>query len=384
MVLAAMEGRHQNIISYREDASKLVIDDCQYWIDELAQNGLTDRKDWEQLKGIIRHKPTHTTIRALPCIPRVIRGRKGDVFIDEAAWIPQPMLTQILTAARPLATWGGKMTLISSPFSPGTFTDLCSSPDWSLHTVTIHDAVADGLHRVICQESGQAEPTEADTEEWIQGLLRDAGVFAPQEYLCEDFKVGSSSWVSPATILEPIPIVHPTSPEGYQYRLYDQPHSIGVDVGVSESPTVISCFGAAGLVQILEVRGWNIPQIETLIKSLVTDQTQAIAVDSNGIGRGLADSLADSLDITHHVPNNAQWFSSVVTRFLSEVWSGTVAISSDPIVLSDLAGTTMDSGRIKLTATTAGGNHRHCDSVPSMAMAYQFKPTDTDLHGVWF
>lgn len=157
-----------------------------------------------------------------------------------------------------------------------------------------------------------------------------------------------------------------------------------MEVGVSESPTVISFFGAAGLVQILEVRGWNIPQIEQLIKSLVTDQTQTIAVDSNGIGRGLADSLAEQFDITQHVPNNAQWFSSVVTRFLSEVWSGTMVISSDPIVLSDLAGTTMDSGRIKLTATTVGGKHRHCDSVPSMAMAYQFKPTDTDLHGVWY
>ena len=383
MVLAAMEGRHQNIISYREDASKLVIDDCQYWIEELARNGLTSTKDWEQLKGIIRHIPTHTTIRALPCIPRVIRGRKGDVFIDEAAYIPQPMLVQILTAARPLATWGGKMTLISSPFSPGTFSELCTNPDWSLHTVTLHDAVKDGLHRVICQESGQPDPTEQDTENWVQGLLKDAGVFAPQEYLCEDFKVGASSWISPNTILPPIPIVYPEKPESFEYRIYDQAHSIGVDVGVSESPTVLSFFGSQGLLQILEVRGWNIPQIEQLIDSLVTDSTKSIAIDSNGIGRGLADSLEEKYSFTEHVPNNAQWFSSVVTRFLSEIWSGSVSITSDPLVLSDLGNTTMDQGRIKLAATTINGTYRHCDSVPSMAMAYQFKPTEDDIHGIW-
>jgi phage FluMu gp28-like protein len=383
MVLAAMEGRHQNIISYREDASKLVIDDCQYWIDELVKSGLTKRKDWEQLKGIIRHLPTHTTIRALPCIPRVIRGRKGDVFIDEAAYIPQPMLIQILTAARPLATWGGKITLISSPFSPGTFSDLCNNPDWSLHTVTLHDAVEDGLYRVICQESGQPDPTPEDTDQWVQSLLRDAGVFAPQEYLCEDFQVGTSSWISPDTVLQPIPIVYPDSPEGYNFRIYNQVHSIGVDVGVSESPTVISFFGVDGLLQILEVRGWNLPQIEQLLDSLITDNTKTIAIDSNGIGRGLADSLADRYPQTRHTPNNAQWFSSVVIRFLSEVWSGTVGISSDPIVLSDLGNTTMDSGRLKLMPSTVNGNHRHCDSVPSMAMAYQFKPSTQDIHSIW-
>lgn len=383
MVLAAMEGRHQNIISYREDASKMVIDDCQYWIDELITGGLTSARDWEQLRGIIRYKPKNTTIRALPCIPRVIRGRKGDVFIDEAAHIPQSLLEQIMAAARPLATWGGKMTLISSPFSPGLFSDLCSHPDWSLHTVTLEDAVNDGLYRVICQESGDPPPNEDQTNLWMDRLIRDAGVFAPQEYQCEDFKVGSSSWVSVDSKLVPIPIVYPDKPESYSLRVYDQPHSIGVDVGVSESPTVISFFGTDGLIQLLEVRGWNIPQIEVLIGSMVTDSTVAIAVDSNGIGRGLADSLSDRYPITKHVPNNAQWFSSVVTRFLSEVWSGTISISSDPLILADLGNTTMDSGRVKLMSSTTSGQFRHCDSIPSMAMAYQFRPTEDELHSVW-
>lgn len=305
------------------------------------------------------------------------------MFIDEAAHIPPNLLDQVLTAARPLATWGGKMTLISSPFSPGTFSDLCQNPDWSLHTVTLHDAVSDGLYRVICQDAGLPEPTPESTEEWIQGLLKDAGVFAPQEYLCEDFRLGSSSWVSAESIVPPIPIVYPESPEGYQFREYNRAHSMGVDVGVSDSPTVITTFDQHGLTQILEIRNWNIPQIQQLIESMITDQTQAVAIDSNGIGRGLADSLSERYPVVKHVPNNAQWFSSVVVRFLSEVWSGTVGITSDPLVLSDLGNTTMDQGRIKLSSTRFNGVHRHCDSVPSMAMAYQFKPEQGDIHGVW-
>jgi phage FluMu gp28-like protein len=146
---------------------------------------------------------------------------------------------------------------------------------------------------------------------------------------------------------------------------------------------VISFFGRQVLLQIFEVRNWNIPQIQQLIESLVTDSTTTIAIDSNGIGRGLADSLSEKFDITKHVPNNAQWFSSVVTRFLSEIWSGTISITSDPLVLSDLGNTTMDQGRVKLATTTIEGNQRHCDSVPSMAMAYQFKPTEDDIHGIW-
>jgi phage FluMu gp28-like protein len=235
---------------------------------------------------------------------------------------------------------------------------------------------------VICHESGQPKPTPEETKNWVDGLIKDAGVFAPQEYLCEDFKVGASSWISPNTILSPIPIVYPENPHDSAYRVYEA-HSIGVDVGVSESPTVISFFGSEGLIQILEVRGWNIPQIEQLISTLITDSTQTVAIDSNGIGRGLSDSLGERYQIIKATPNNAQWFSAVVTRFLSEVWAGTVTVSSDPLVMADFDNLTMDKGRIKMGSSRVNGDYRHCDSIPSMAMAYQYRPIDSGIHDVW-
>ena len=383
MVLLCQQGRNQNIISYRENASKLVIDDCQYWIDQLVSEGLTAVRDWEQLRGVIRYKPRNTTIVALPCIPRVIRGRKGDVFIDEAAHIPDPLLQQILAAAKPLATWGGKITLISSPFASGTYSDICADSDWSLHTTDIHKATEEGLYRVICAESHLPAPTPDQCSEWVEQLIKSAGLFAPQEYLCQDLNNSSSNWLSISSTLSDTQIIHPNSPLCHHLATHE-PHSLGIDVGVSESPTVISVANESGILQILEVRGWNLPQIEQLIKSLINDYTVSIAVDSNGIGRGLADSLADQHPITVHAPNTSQWFSSQVTRFLSDVWLGTFSIPNDPTVLSDLNGVSMGKGKIQLSHYKTSEGNRHCDTIPSMALAYQYRPdSDQLLSPIW-
>jgi phage FluMu gp28-like protein len=383
MVLLCEQGRSQNIISHRENASKLVIDDCQYWIDHLISMGLTKSKYWEQLRGTIRYLPNNSTIVALPCIPRVIRGRKGDVFIDEAAHIPDPLLRQILAAAKPLSTWGGKITLISSPFGSGIYSDLCKDPSWKLHTTDIHTATDEGLYRVICEQSGQPKPSREDELKWVEDLIKSAGVFAPQEYLCQDLGDSSSNWLSPNSVLNHIPIIYPNSPVAYQLAI-SGPHSIGVDVGVSESPTVISFAVESGIAQIIEVRNWNIPQINQLVKSLINSYTTTIAIDSNGIGRGLADSLADEYENVVHAPNTSQWFSSHVTQFLSAVWSGSFSISNDPTILSDLNGVSMGNGKITLAHYKSNGESRHCDSIPSMALAYQYRPDDDQLlPSVW-
>lgn len=381
MVLACTDGRHQNIISYRYDASKLVIEDCAYWIRELAGNGLADISEWEIQKGVIHNSRSGASITALPCTPRVVRGRKGDTFIDEAAWIPN--LSELMDAARPLQMWGGKMTLVSSPFMPGLFTDLCNNPDWHNLNIDIHEAVRQGLYDVICRESGDPTPTDTDKQHWVEELLRDAGKSAPQEYLCQDVSVQSGGWVTADTKFVDVPVLLPDSPHCYGWA-QTVPHSIGVDVGVADHPTVIATVGPDGLLSLIEVREWKLPRIADLLGTLINDSTTSLAIDSNGVGRGLADTMADLYpSITKHTPNTSQWLSSHCINFLGQVWRGTVPISGDLRVRLDLSNTGMRKGQIHFQPYKTEEGLRHCDSIPAMAMAYQYQPERGGVHGVW-
>jgi phage FluMu gp28-like protein len=381
MVLQSASGRNQNVISMRFDASKLVIEDCAYWVQFLSDHGHTTLSAWDVQKNSIRHKRTGATIAALPCVPRLIRGRKGDVFVDEAAHVHS--LADILDASRPLQMWGGRVTLISSPFLPGVFSDLSASGQWDVHKVDIYKACKAGLHRRICYESGLPKPTPEQTQQWITGLLEDAGRSASQEYLCQDVADVGGDWLTEASRLIDVPVVSPDVAHGYRFRLSES-HSIGVDVGVSDAPTVISYVGADGLLQVMELRGQKLPAIAQFIKDSRTDYTTAIAIDTNGIGRGLADMLAEGCgELIKYCPNTSQWFASHCMRFLGRVWDGTATVSNDPVVVGDIKHTTLQAGKLVLQERTTSSGKRHCDSVPSLALAYQWQPIAGEVHGVW-
>lgn len=379
LVLGSVSGRHSNIISYRFDSSKLVIDDCAFWIQELVAAGLTRKGDWQVNKSTIRYLPKSSTITALPCVPRVVRGKKGDIFIDEAAHIF--LLPELMDASRPLQMWGGKVTLISSPFLPGLFSDFCESGSWSVHMTDIHRAVEEGLHQKICQIAALPHPTQEDSERWVQELISDAGKSAPQEYLCQTMSDNSGNWLSENSRFSPVQIIYPDSSLGYRYQTLE-PHSIGVDVGASEAPTVISVVGAEGVLMVFEARGWMIPEVAQFVGHLITPTTRKVAIDTNGIGRGLADILVDAHgSIIEYAPNTAQWFATSCMGFLGRVWSGAVDIPNDPIILRDLGNTFLDSGKLKLRIRTDINGSRHCDSIPSLALAYQNQPPTESL--IW-
>ena len=88
MLIRASMGTDQNVLSTKLDSSKLVLEDCAGWIDRLADRGLTDPGEWEVQVTTIRNVWSGATIYALPATVTALRGRKGDVLIDEAAWVP--------------------------------------------------------------------------------------------------------------------------------------------------------------------------------------------------------------------------------------------------------------------------------------------------------
>lgn len=378
MLIRASMGTDQNVLSTKLDSSKLVLEDCAGWIDRLADQGLVDPGEWEIQVTTIRNVWSGATIYALPATVTALRGRKGDVLIDEAAWVPN--LREVIASAKPLAMWGGKLSLISSVFpSPNYFTSLCRSGEWDLLEIPLASAVDQGLYHRICEETGRPEPTDQDCQAWIDDLIRSAGASADHEYNCLESTDGGV-WIGVDSRLRDIPVIHLDQGSWHgQITQVSGAHSIGVDVGGSGTVTAIVTADSQGICAAWELIGWNQTKVAELIKSIVTDETVAIAVDTNGIGLGLADILESEGVQIKRTPNRAEWFRSTCLQYLTAILTGTFWGISDQQFLIDHAGADVNKGSVNLRHS----GDRHCELVPASAMAWQYRPSSNRDLSIW-
>jgi hypothetical protein len=377
MLIRASMGTDQNVLSTKLESSKLVLEDCAGWIDRLADQGLVDPGEWEIQVTTIRNVWSGATIYALPATVTALRGRKGDVLIDEAAWVPN--LREVIASAKPLAMWGGKLSLISSVFPvPNYFTSLCRSGEWDLLEIPLRGAVAQGLYHRICQETGQPEPTPEQCDEWVDDLIRTAGTSADHEYNCLESTDGGN-WVGADSRLRDIPVIQ--LDQGVwrdQVTPVSGEHSIGVDVGGSGTVTALVAADSQGVCAAWELIGWNQTIVADLIEYLANDDTTAIAIDTNGIGLGLADILEARGVSIRRTPNQSGWFRSTCLQYLTAILTGAFWGISDQQFMVDHSGAEVTKGSVSLRKS----GDRHCELVPASAMAWQYRPGSGDSAGL--
>ena len=105
-------------------------------------------------------------VQALSSNPSNLRGRKGNVTIDEAAF--QPSLLEVVKAAAALTMWGGKVRVISTHNGDESeFNELLADAragrnDYSVHRIPLDEACEQGLYRRICQVAGREWSAEAE------------------------------------------------------------------------------------------------------------------------------------------------------------------------------------------------------------------------------
>lgn len=93
-------------------------------------------------------------IQALSSNPSNLRGRQGNVTIDEAAF--HDRLAEVLKAAMALTMWGAKVRIISthngwdSLFNELIQDSRAGKKRYSVHRITLDDACAAGLYQRIC------------------------------------------------------------------------------------------------------------------------------------------------------------------------------------------------------------------------------------------
>jgi phage FluMu gp28-like protein len=114
------------------------------------------------------------TYEALSSNPFGWRGRQGHARIDEAAFHRD--LAAVIDGAMAYLMWGGRVSIVSTvlteddAFWAYVREVMAGKLNWSLHTVTLDDALADGLYRRICLITRKDWSPEGEAA-WREGLF---------------------------------------------------------------------------------------------------------------------------------------------------------------------------------------------------------------------
>jgi phage FluMu gp28-like protein len=128
-------------------------------------------------------------IVSLSSRPENMRGKKGNILLDEIAFMPD--LEGMIKASMALTLWGGRVSMISThsgdtnPFYQLVNDIRIGKLPYSLHTITLDDALRDGLYRRICLTTGKPYSLEAEAA-WRAELFANYPdpAQADEELLC--------------------------------------------------------------------------------------------------------------------------------------------------------------------------------------------------------
>ncbi|EPG7298504.1 TPA: hypothetical protein ACXPD2_000152 [Klebsiella pneumoniae] len=191
-------GRNVFYVGSRQEMALEYIAACALFaraFNQLAQADVYEQTFWDDEKKeeiltyMIRFPKSGLKVQALSSRPSNLRGLQGDVVIDEAAF--HEALDELLKAALALVMWGAHVRIISSHngvenlFNQYIQDARAGRKDYSVHRITLDDAIADGLYRRICYVTGQEWSPEVE-KKWRDDLYKNAPnkESAEEEYGC--------------------------------------------------------------------------------------------------------------------------------------------------------------------------------------------------------
>jgi phage FluMu gp28-like protein len=227
--------------------------------------------------------------------PDAIVGKSGHVIWDEAALHREQR--QFYAVAKPVIQWGGTLTIISTHRGVATvFNEIIqdiktrgNQMGWSLHTIPIQRAVADGLVEKINAATGRKESREAwlarqraeclDEEQWLQ------------EYCCVPADE-SQAFITYDMI---VACEDDSARKDFAYVLgCKNPLYLGFDVARTKHLSVIDVEEKVGDVfwerLRVEFTGKSFAEQKMELKKfLVLPQVRRCCIDSSGLGMQLAE-----------------------------------------------------------------------------------------------
>lgn len=221
-----------------ESAAKEYILYCTQWaevLDVAAQDLgeiVIDKKD--DIKALVIQFATGKRIHGLSSNPKAFRSKGGKIVLDEYAFHADA--DALWKAAGPAITWGFPARVLSTYNGQSNryarmVADAKKGNRWALHTVTIEDAIAQGLVDKILGRPA----TEADIAEFLaecRDIAGDEETYM-QEYMCQPVDE-AAAWLAWQLITSG---EHPDA--GVPDLYTGGPAYVGMDIGRRRDLTVI-------------------------------------------------------------------------------------------------------------------------------------------------
>lgn len=424
LTAARTKGDSCYYIGYSKDMARQYIEDTAGWAQhyQLAAYEIGTEVIEEDGKLITVYRVPFRSghvVEALSSRPRSLRSKQGHIRIDEAAFHDD--LPGLLKAANAMLMWGGSVSIISThngddhPFNELVKDTRAGKYDYSLHRITIDDALAAGLYERICLRLGTPYTPEAEAA-WLDWLIKQYRPNHDEELYC--IPAGTQGAALSRLMIENcmkpgLPVLRLTCPAGFvnlpeltrRAEIDDWIHEhlgpllsaldpklrhfLGEDFGRTGDLTVMAPLEESQTLHLatpfmLELR--NVPfenqrQIAFHLLSKLPRFSGA-AFDARGNGQYLAEVCAQKFGahLVAQVMLSNTWYLENMPRFRAAFEDRTITVPRDADVLDDLRALRIEKGVIKLPETggrTKGrdGEQRHGDAAIALALAHHAAKT---------
>lgn len=355
------------------------------------------------------------SIIALPSRPRSLRGMQGVVILDEAAFHDD--LPGMIKAAMALLMWGGKVRIISTHDGTGNaFNELVQDikggrKPYSLHTITLDDALADGLYMRICTSSGKVWSADGQVA-WRAGLIANYAPNEGEELFCIPSE-GSGAYFTLAMLEgaanDNVPVLRWSQPDDFAMKSDversrvvqnwirdellpvlrrlspDDPSSLGGDFARSGDVSGRFVYQTARnnhrrCALVLELRNIPFTEQEAIDAALIENlpRFQAAKYDATGNGAFLAERMQQRFGVARveAVKFTAAWYIENFPRLRSAIEDRTADVPNDRDIFADFRLVTLAAGvpkvpenkRTQEKGTKKG--QRHGDIAIAAVLAY--------------
>lgn len=415
---AAADGMDTWYVGYNKDMALEFIRDVADWSKhyQLAASEMSEfvfkDEDRDILAFVIRYDSGYR-VTALSSRPSNLRGKQGRVVIDEAAF--HESLAEILKAAIALLMWGGRVSIISThngvdnPFNDLVTETRSGKKPYSLHRITLDDALADGLYQRICLTQSSIWTPQGE-EKWRQDLVDFYGDAAEEELSCVPKQSGGAYFTRSlveSRMDSDLPVRTLALPDGFAERPENERVSRVEDWLVSVVGPLIEAlpeglrsaygfdFGRSGDLSVfaplvilknlhrrcpflLELRNVPFRQQEQILFWVVERLPgfRSGAHDARGNGQYLAEVAMQRFGSTavEQVMLTQNWYLENMPRYKAAFEDAEITIPKDADVLADHRVFQVIKGipKIPETGRSKGtdGGQRHGDTAIALALAW--------------
>jgi phage FluMu gp28-like protein len=413
---AGRDGVDTWYLGYNKEMALEFVEIAAEWARQLAKaaQAIEEVAIADERNAILAYRIRFSSGRkivALSSRPSNLRGKQGRAVIDEAAFHDD--LAGLLKAALAFTLWGGQVRVISThngaanPFNELVNDIRAGRKNYSLHRVTLDEAIADGLFHRICTRTSRQWSSAAEAA-WRAEIFAQYGEDAEEELSCVPRSSGGA--------FLPSALIEDRMAEGAVVARWEmgeefarRPEAerrraaadfcaeriapalaglararmtfVGEDFGRSNDLTVVWPLQLADNLRrhtpfVVELRNIPFTQQEEIFFYIADrlPRFTAGALDARGNGQFLAERAMQRYGAKiRQVMLTVEWYRDNMPRYKAAFEDGLIDLPRDAAILGDHRALTVERGVARAPerrTRDATGGARHGDSAIAGALAY--------------